>query len=145
MRKTLKDKLTKEVKPILREIILYGTPQAKYLDNASLNVASMTKRTSANIETLKMSANFAGAFSLASNQIALDHSYFIIAKKLREGIWLKRHLEKEIAYNVFINPKILAQSQVEKSSFLQSVYSFIISFKNMDGNIVQVTPTFVRV
>jgi len=112
MRKTFQDKLTQEFKASVRNICLYGTDKGSVLESPSLPVNSLTRKIKSQIESLKLSAGRVGAYSLSSNQIDYNHTYFIIAKNLRENVWLNRKLDKEIFYNVYINPKLLKVSNV---------------------------------
>jgi len=112
MRKTLQEKLSRDFKGVLREIALYGTPNSKFLDRSSMAVGAVTRKIKKDIESLKISANYHGAYSLAANQIGLDHSFFIMAKHLKDGVWINRRMEKEIKYDTIINPKIKKVSRV---------------------------------
>ena len=112
MRKTLQQKLAKDYKGVLREICLYGTPNTKFLDRTTMTVGAVTRKLKKDIDSLKMSANYHGAFSLSANQVGFDHSFFIMAKHMKDGIWLNRKLEKEIKYETIINPKIKKVSRV---------------------------------
>lgn len=112
MRKTLQEKLTREFKAQARLLCFYGTDKASVLESRSMPVSSLTKKIKNDIECLKLTAAEVGAYSLSSNQVDLNHNYFIIAKNLRENVWLNRKLDKEIFYNVYINPKLVRVSKV---------------------------------
>ena len=113
MRKTLQDKLAKEFKGSIREICLYGTESGKSLDLSAVTVGGLTRRVKKDIESLKITANHYGSFSMSPNQLFLDPKLFIIAKNLKDGVWFNRKFSKSLTYNVFVNPKITKVSKVD--------------------------------
>lgn len=130
MRKTFQEKLTREFKIAARQISLYGTEDAKVLDSSTSPVYNLTRKIKSDIECLKMSASLVGAYSLSANQVGLGHSYFIIAKNLRENVWLNRKLDKEIHYNVYINPKLN-----KASHFQEYGWEYCASFPNVRASV----------
>jgi len=130
MRKTLQEKLSRDFKGVLREICLYGTPNTKFLDRSTMTVGAVTRKLKKDIESLKMSANYHGAFSLSANQVGFDHSFFIMAKHLKDGVWLNRRLEKEIKYETVINPKIKKVARLEEYG-----WEYCASFPNVRASV----------
>jgi len=112
MRHVLQAKLKKECKDSIRDIFQYGSERARGLDLIT-NVYGGTKRRLAkDLEVLRVSANYVGAYSLSSNQIGLDYDYFIMAKSLHDGVW-SVNTQKDLKYNAYVNPQIKWISQVK--------------------------------
>mgnify|MGYP002623643983 CR=1 FL=1 len=135
MRKSLQQKLSRKFKAEPLELIVHGLNGNEWLESSSLSVGFLSKKIKNNIESAKATANLLGLYSLAANQVALEHSFFIIASKLKDGIWMDRNLSKALDYDVYINPIILGVSPVR----ICMPYYIIVSFKNMAGNIVPVS------
>lgn len=113
--KKLAEKLKSRVHAPPFELIMVGTPRATFLETETSPCKDFTSKLRQEIRSLQTTANIYGATGLSANQVGLDKRFFIMAKKLTEGIWLQQNNETTIEYNTIINPRIVEKSKVSFS------------------------------
>jgi hypothetical protein len=112
MRRTLKQKLADSLKAKPLDLIIHGGPQSTYLEIQGMIVGHNGRHIKKSLSSMKALSSLLGIYSASANQFALDHSMFIIAKSLKDGIWMDRQLTKELDFVTYINPSIVAASPV---------------------------------
>jgi peptide deformylase len=123
-RKTFSDKIAQQLKSGVTNLALYGTETAQALDLQAMTVGTITRKIKRDIESMRQTANYFSSYSFASNQIGLDYRIFLISKNLKDGKWLNPRKEKEIKYDVIINPEI---TEISSVYILQKSICIIIS------------------
>lgn len=117
-RKSFSDKIAQQLKSGVTHLALYGTETAQALELQAMTVGTITRKVKRDIESMRQTANYFSSYSFAANQIGLDHRMFLMSRSLKDGKWLNPRKEKEIKYDVIINPEIIDISSVCTSNSL---------------------------
>jgi len=112
MRRVLQRKLLKESKDSITNIRRYESEMGRNLEVIAMEYGGPARRLKKELNTLKMTANYIGASSLSSNQVGFFYAYFAVAKRLQDGVWSYRTTDREMKYNIFVNPEVTYISEV---------------------------------